>query len=75
MLIIKAAGIFILSCAANAVWAYTIRSIGEGNAFRAAASSGLLGLVSPAELWAHNKTIANHYFCKQYNWPHFYICE
>lgn len=46
MLVIKALGIFVLSCAANAVWAYTIRSIGQGNAFRAAASSGILGLVN-----------------------------
>ena len=48
VLAIKALGIFALSCAANAVWAYTIRSIGAGDAVRAALSSGALGLVNSA---------------------------
>lgn len=43
---LKALGIFTLSCAANAVWAYTIRRIGEGDAAKAAISSGLLGTVN-----------------------------
>lgn len=46
MLCLKAIGILVLSCAANAVWAYTIRRIGEGDAVKAAMSSGLLGLVN-----------------------------
>jgi len=43
---LKALGIFTLSCAANAVWAYTIRRISEGDAAKAALSSGILGMVN-----------------------------